>query len=238
MDLALRADAFFVRMDSEKASSSPETEADASRVRLVLEGGRGVALSETVTFRPSLELGVRHDGGDAETGTGVELGGGVAYTDTVSGLSIEARARMLVAHADSDYEEWGVSATARLDPGEHGRGLSFSLSPVIGATSSATERLWGAQRPRGLAPGGAFEPSRGLRAKAGYGLALFGGRFTGTPNAAIALSDGGARDYRVGWRLAPALRGDLGFEVNLDATRREAANDNEHALMLRGAITW
>ena len=238
MDLALRADAFFVRMDSEKTSNSPETEADASRVRLVLEGGRSVALSETVTFRPSLELGVRHDGGDAETGTGVELGGGVAYTDTVSGLSIEARARMLVAHADSDYEEWGVSATARLDPGEHERGLSFSLSPVIGATSSATERLWGAPRPRGLAPGGAFEASRGLRAEAGYGLALFGGRFTGTPNAGFGLSDGGARDYRVGWRLAPAVRGDPGFEVNLDATRREADDDNEHAVMLRGAITW
>ena len=238
MDLALRADAFFVRMDSEKTSNSPETEADASRVRLVLEGGRSVALSETVTFRPSVELGVRHDGGDAETGTGVELGGGVAYADTVSGLSIEARARMLVAHADSDYEEWGVSATARLDPGEQGRGLSFSLSPVMGATSSTTERLWGAQRPRGLAPGGALETSRGLRAEAGYGLALFGGRFTGTPNAGFALSDGGARDYRVGWRLTPAVRGDPGFEVNLDATHREAANDNEHALMLRGAITW
>ena len=27
---------------------------------------------------PSLELGVRHDGGDAETGTGLELGDGLA----------------------------------------------------------------------------------------------------------------------------------------------------------------
>ena len=43
MDLALKADAFFVRVDSGKAANSAETEADASRVRLVLEGGRRFA---------------------------------------------------------------------------------------------------------------------------------------------------------------------------------------------------
>ena len=238
MDLGLRADAFFVAMDTEKLPNSAEIEADASRVRLVLEGGRSFPLSGTTMLRPSLELGVRYDGGDAETGTGVELGGGVAYTDMASGFSIEVQARVLVAHAESDYDEWGASATARFDPGEHGRGLSFSLSPVIGTTSSASERLWGAQRLGGLAAGGAFETSRGLRAEAGYGLGLFGGRFTGTPNLGFALSDGGTRDYRVGWRLTPAARGGPGFEVNLDATRSEAANDNDDALMLGGAISW
>ncbi len=77
---------------------------------------------------------------------------------------------MLVAHADSGYEEWGASAAARLDPGIRGRGLSFSLPPTIGAMSSASDRLWGARDARALAP------------------------------------DGGARDWRIGWRLTPASR--------------------------------
>jgi len=50
-----------------------------------------------------------------------------------------------------------------------------------------------------------------------------------------------ARDYRIGWRLTSAIKGDPGFEVNLDATRKEAANSNvppEHGLMLRAAIKW
>ena len=237
MDLVLKADAFLVTTESEKAANSAETSADASRVRLVLEGGRRFDLSGGATFRPSLELGVRHDGGDAETGTGVELGGGVAFADPASGLSVEARARMLVAHADSDYEEWGASATARLDPGERGRGLSFSLSPTLGAASSAADRLWGAHDARALAPGGGFDASRGLQGEMGYGMALFGDRFTGTPNLGFGLSDGGARDWRLGWRLTPAGGG--GFEVNLDATRSEPANDNAgHGVMLRGAIRW
>ena len=241
MDLVLKADAFFVRTESERAPNSAATAADASRVRLVLEGGRSFALSDTATLRPALELGVRHDGGDAETGTGVELGGGVSYADPATGLSIEARARMLVAHADSDYEEWGASASARLDPGERGRGLSFSLSPTLGASPSAAERLWGAPDARALAPGGgAFEAAQGLQGEMGYGLPLFGDRFTGTPNLGFGLSDGGARDYRLGWRLTSAVRNDPGFEVSLDATRREAGGGSEtdHALMLRSLIRW
>ena len=242
MDLALKADAFFVRMESEQAANSAATQADAHRLRLVLEGGRSFDMGGGASFRPSLELGLRHDGGDAETGAGLELGGAMAYADPATGLSLEARARMLLAHADSDYEEWGASAMARLDPGARGRGLSFSLSPTLGATSSASERLWGASDARALAPdGGAFDAARGLQAEAGYGMALFGDRFTGTPHLGFGLADGGARDWRIGWRLTSALPNDSGFEVSLDATRREAAGGATapaHGVMLRGLLRW
>ena len=243
IDLALKADAFYVETESEAVSNEGSTTGVASRVRVALEGGRAFDMGNGATLRPSLELGLRHDGGDAETGTGVEIGGGVSYADPASGLSVEAKARMLVAHADSDYREWGASASVRLAPGERGRGLSFALSPTLGAAGSGAARLWGARDAGGLAPGGAggFEASRGLNAELGYGLSLFGDRFTGTPNVGFALSNGGARDYRIGWRLTSAVRGDPGFEVNLDATRREAANGNEppgHGAMLRAAIKW
>ena len=42
-----------------------------------------------------------------------------------------------------------------------------------------------------------------------------------------ALGRRGARLARVGWRLTPALEGGPDFEVNLDAPRRESANDDE-----------
>ena len=75
---------------------------------------------------------------------------------------------------------------------------------------------------------------RGLR----NGIALFGGGFTGTPHLGVGLTESG-RDYRLGWRLTSARRGDPGFEINLDATRREAANANaEHGIALRGTIRW
>ena len=51
------------------------------------------------------------------------------------------------------------------------------------------------------------------------------------------------RDWRLGWRLAPAGAGH-GFSLGLEGTRRKPANDNgagttpEHGVMLRGAVRW
>ena len=182
MDLALKADALHVRTESDAVPGSAATSADASRLRLLLEGARSFALSETVAFRPALEIGLRRDGGDAETGTGAEIGIGMTWSDAATGLSAEARMRTLLSHADSDYGEWGMSASVRLDPGERGRGRWFQVSSDVGAAASAAERLWAERSGLALAsPDGAFEPERRLTAEAGYGMPAFGGRFTGTP---------------------------------------------------------
>ena len=243
MDLALKADGFFVETTSEAISNEGDTSADASRVRLALEGSRAFRVGDGA-FTPGLELGLRHDGGDAETGTGVELGGRLSYADPGTGLSVDASLRALVAHEDSNYREWGASGAVRLAPGERGRGLSFSLAPTYGAPGSGVDRLWSAQDARGLAPtGGAFEPESRLEGELGYGMALFGDRFTGTPNLGFGLSGAGARDYRLGWRLGLARSGPGSFEVTLDATRSEPANDNgagaaKHGIGLRLATRW
>ena len=242
-DLALKADGFFVQTTAEAVSNEGDTSADASRVRLALEGSRAFRMGDGV-LTPGLELGLRHDGGDAETGTGVELGGRVSYADPETGLSVEANVRALVAHEDSNYREWGASGAVRLAPGERGRGLSFSLAPTYGAPGSGVDRLWSAKDARGLAPGGGtFEPESRLQGELGFGLPLFGDRFTGTPNVGFGLSGAGGRDYRIGWRFTSVIRGDPGFEVTLDATRSEPANDNGsgvpvHGAMLRAGIRW
>ena len=77
-----------------------------------------------------------------------------------------------------------------------------------------------------------------LEGELGYGFTLFGGGFTSTPNIGFGLAEG-SRDYRLGWRLTSARGGDPGFAVNLDAIRREHANDDAvHGAMLRAIIRW
>ena len=129
-ELALRSDALLTWTSSEETRDLAETEPETSRLRLALEVSRAFALDSGASLTPSLEVGLRYDGGDAETGSGVELGGGLRYTG--SGLTIQVNARGLLAHADSEYEEWGVSGSVRLDPGERGRGLSMRLGFVLG----------------------------------------------------------------------------------------------------------
>ena len=239
--LALKGDAFWVRTESDATEGMEGAKADATRLRLILDASRPFALADGGTLTPSLEVGLRQDGGDAETGTGVELGAGLAWADPASGVSVELRGRWLAAHESSGYEEWGASGAVRIDPGDRGRGLSLTLAPTIGAAGSGTGNLWSAADARGIAPDGAgFEAEQRLDAELGYGLAMFGDRFTGTPHGGLTLSQA-AREYRLGWRLTSAMRGDPGFEIGLDATRREAANDNappEHGIGLRLTARW
>ena len=236
IDLALRGDAFLVQMESEAAANTVETKADASRLRLVLEAGRSFALGEGAVLTPALELGLRHDGGDAETGTGVEVGGRIRYTDTGSGLTVEANARTLVAHEDSGYREWGAGGSVRLDPGASGRGLSLSFAPVWGTPSSGVDRLWSARDAAGLAPGGEFEAERRLEGEVGYGFGAFGQRGVVTPYAGLGLAEAGDRTWRAGarWSLAPHLA------MSVDGTRSEPSNDDapEHGVQFRFTLHW
>ena len=236
IDLALRGDAFLVQMESEAAANTVETKADASRLRLVLEAGRSFALGEGAVLAPALELGLRHDGGDAETGTGVEVGGRIRYTDTGSGLTVEANARKLIAHEDSGYEEWGAGGSVRLGPDASGRGLSLSLAPVWGTPSSGVDRLWSARDAAGLVRDDDFEAESRLEGELGYGFGAFGQRGVVTPYAGFGLAEAGDRTWRAGarWSLAPHLA------MSLDGARREPANDDapEHGVRFGLTLRW
>ena len=67
---------------------------------------------------------------------------------------------------------------------------------------------------------------------------MLGNRLTGTPWLGLGLS-GNGRDYTLGWRLSPS--GGTGFDLGLEATRRESANDDsdpEDRLNARLSVSW
>ena len=113
-------------------------------MRAALEGRWEHTLASGARLVPSAEVGVRHDGGDAERGSGLEAGGGLSWTDPALGLTVDAKGRALVEHRDEEFREWGAGVSVRLDPGADGRGLSFSLAPSWGAEAGGggVERLW------------------------------------------------------------------------------------------------
>ena len=249
--LAVKADGRFTRTSSdavERPTGRLEgSDADAWRLRLGVEGSRTLRLGGDggTTITPSFELGLRSDGGDAETGFGADAGGGLRLADTARGLSLDLKARGLIAHEADGFRERGASVSFAFDPRPSSdRGFSVSLRQSWGASSSGgMDALLGRETLAGLAAGddgaGAKATSR-LEAELGYGLPVFGGTFTGTPHAGVALT-GTKREYQLGWRLTGARRAAFGFALDLEGTRSESAGGDEspeHAVMLRGSMRW
>ena len=218
--------------------------ATVSRLRLGLEGSRPIRLGGGAILTPSLEIGVRHDGGDAETGFGLDLGIGLALSDPGRGLEAELRGRGLLAHESKGFRDLGFSGSLAWEgKPESDRGAKLGLTQTVGGSSSggadallsrSTLDGLAANDPGSGAPGSGAGAggnddlmSRRLELRFGYGLPAFGGRFTWTPEAWVGLSDTG-RDYSLGWRLVRGGSGDGGgsFEVSFEARRSESANDD------------
>ncbi len=241
--LATRTDAMFTRTTSDAVTGDQGTlassEADAHRLRVILEGSRGITWADGRSLTPTMEVGLRHDWGDAETGFGLELGGRVQYADPSLGLTVEAAIRGLLAHEDSDYEEWGASGTLRINPGATGQGLSLTLSPTWGAAASGVDGLWSRQTTAGLAPQSHTPASTGqLAAELGYGLPTPVGTGLLTPYAGTVLTDGAARTYRLGTRLHLDTSWAKTLQLNLEAQRQDPTGQQPATQGVRLQATW
>ena len=238
LSLALVSDALWARTSSEKTHDLAASESDVTRLRLGLEGSWAHPLEGGGHFTPKLEAGMRHDGGDAETGFGVELGGGLAWSAPALGLNLDLSGRTLLAHGDDDLKDRGFAAAFAFDPAPTTeRGPSFNM-----------RQDWGGQAAGGLDALFAVDPleeragneaQSGWTAEAAWGFPAFSGRFTGSPHAGVGLSTG-TRDYTLGWRLTPAANTnapDISFGAR--ATRRESDTASpEHIIGLEAAARW
>ncbi|MCY4120652.1 MAG: hypothetical protein OXG72_06995, partial [Acidobacteria bacterium] len=127
--LAAKADGFAVRLASEARGLTtqavgddlPAVNARAGRLRLAIEAGYVHKLASGAVLRPTVDLGARLDSGDADSGAGVDLSGGVRYESPSGRLTLEGRGRVLLAHAATGFQEWAAGGLVRLAPEAGGR---------------------------------------------------------------------------------------------------------------------
>ncbi len=236
--LAVTSDALWARTGSDKTHELAASDSDVTRLRLGLEGGYRIATEGGGHVTPKLEIGARHDGGDAETGFGVELGGGLAWVDPALGLSLDVSGRTLIAHGNDDLKDRGFAASLAFDPDPATkRGPSLTLAQDWGG--QAKGGLDALFTPQTLDRRGGGEATARWRAEAAWGFPAFSGRFTGSPHVGLGLATG-ARDYSVGWRLTPAANAnapDISF--GLKATRRENDwTEPEHTMGFEVNARW
>ena len=226
--LAFKADALWVGTHTKEVNGPggrlAATDAAVNRLRTALEGSHTLTIGNRMALTPSVEVGIRQDGGDAETGTGMDVGAGLVFADAGTGLSVDVRVRRLVVHQADGFAEHGLSISVSYNPTPTTPlGFTARVSPAWGGDAmSGAEALWGRESMGGMG----HESVRGsgghrLDTEVGYGLPI-GSRFVGTPRAGVRTSEYG-RDYRIGYGVGVLEQGRLNLQIGVDAERRESA---------------
>ena len=236
LELALVSDARWTRTESDAALldsiSLAGGSGSTSRVRLLLEGSGSVLLKSGAVLTPSLEAGLRYDGGDAETGRGVEVGGGLAFA--AGRLSIDLSARMLVGHEDAAYEEWGASGLVAYRAGEDGRGLSVNLGSSWGAAQSGIHALWSRETANGIASGSPVAGAPRLDLELGYGLAGKAPESLWVPYLSAQRFDE-LQSLLLGMKLTRGTRFDAALSLGVD---RNSLGESHPSFELGGRMLW
>ena len=224
-----------VAVEADQAGKFAEQDVGSQRVRLLLSGAQSRELSSGDGVTPSLEVGVRFDGGDGATGTGVEVGGGVRYANPGGKVAVAGNVRTLLV---GEYDELGVDFSVRLSS-QSGRGLSLTLHPVWGRTQSVADRLWNegaSDITAGDITGGDTALRGSVDTEVGYGLpaTMLGSPGILTPYTGITAQDGGSSRLRLGGRFA----GGNGLSMNLEGAQENAADGASHQVLLRGGVAF
>ena len=223
--LAFKADALWVGTRTDAASGPSgnldATRAGITRLRTALEGSQSMTVGGRMAFTPSVELGIRQDGGDAEVGGGLDVGLGLVVADAVTGLAVDVRIRRLLVHQAAGFSESGMAVSVSYDPSpKTPLGFTARVAPAWGGDAmSGAEALWGRETMSGMGQYGMPIGGSRLDTEVGYGLPL-GARFVGTPRVGVRRSEYG-RDYRVGYGMQVLEQGRLNLELGIDAERRE-----------------
>ena len=199
--LAIKGAAWGGQMDlDQNASRINGLDVGVYRFQMSLEGAYRIRLADRGLLQPFVESGLRNDGGDGQTGTGLEMGGGARLSLPSAGLQITGRGQVLVLHG-GDIDEWAFSGMLRYAPGGN-TGPNLELRSLTGERFGNFQEIW--QDTRWLARHKHRIAGTRLRSRLGYGLNVNHGSVM--PYTGIELGHGVATqigaEYRIGSQLS------------------------------------
>ena len=228
-EVSLRGEAMYAHFKvDDNGEGIQRQKSDATRLRVAVEARQERILESGARLLPRLELGVRYDGGDGDTGSGAEVGAGVDYGSGRLGLTAGARALV----ANSDYDEWGANVSVVYRAMTDGRGLHITLTPTWGTAESGLQRLWTAGAA--LYEEDQEDPDSSLKldGEIGYGRHHVGGLLT--PYLGMSVRDEG-HHYRLGGRFK--LRDTLTLNTECERLEKDRA-DTEHGIGVTVEYRW
>ena len=198
--LVWHSDVLWTRTTSEPVADLPRLGGETARVRVGVDAtwSERALLDGFVT--PEVGMGLRYDGGDAETGFGLEVRSGLRWRDPKGHFSLSVAGRTLAVHDEGAFKDWGLSVGVFWDPHpETKEGFSAAFGYDLGAGSVDGDALPGPE----VSPGqGAAEGATSWRSEVAYGVSR-GGGLVGSPYGGIGGTSEAIDEARVGYRIEP-----------------------------------
>ncbi len=181
--------------------------------------------------------------------TGVELGGGLGYSNRSLGLRMRAGMRGLMSEEEPGFEQWGASGVIFFDPNPSSPlGASFNVSQSWGITprtgfggtqnmETMREREPLPRSVTGMSRPNLYGQPMRIEGEMGYGFSASGGKGVATPYAGVAFSDRGRSGLLLGFNLQAGRR----FLLNVEGSTPKAraiSFDSTPEFRVRGLLKW
>ena len=244
LSLSTTTDLLSLKTSTEAVDDLSSTEGNISRLRVGLEAVRPFPLPNGAALLPSLEVGIRHDGGDAESGFGLEVGAALAWHDPQRGISAELEGRSMVTHVEEEFRQQGLAVSFAWNPHPTtNRGPSLSMGHTMGApTASGMDALLSPTVLEGL--DSPASNGQQFKAQLAYGFPIHHDRLTLTPAVALALSPT-TNTTSLRWSLAPYSphpSQTQPWQLSLEGTRQQTnsttTSPTQYSLMLNTSLTF
>ena len=227
MAVLLKGEGVFAEVDVAGGGALDADDVRAARLRVAVAGNWSYEKASGSRMSPSLEVGVRVDGGHGAPGAGMELGAGVEFVNGTGRLSLQMDGYVLVV--DGDVLERGLSGGVHYAPDRGGRGLSLRLQSDWGEAARGIGQLWETE-VAGFAENTQRRGGR-VEAELGYGFGLGTGLLT--PYGRIDMeSTGEMRCHHIGSRYSMSSW----FELRLEGAPKACAA--ESSILLEATLGW
>ncbi len=221
-DLGWHTDALWTRTRSEPSEALPALGGTTTRVRLGVDATWPATPALKGLVAPHAGVGIRYDGGDAETGFGLEVSSGMTWHDPDSTLSIRVEGRTLAVHEDGNFRDWGLTFGVSWDPRPDTKeGVSATFGYDLGNVTSGADPLLGPETyPEQMDTDGGTR----WRSEVAFGVSQ-GGGMVGSPYGGLRGTSDDVEAARVGYRIEPDTPN--AEKISLDVWADPVAEDED-----------
>ena len=232
-ELALRGDIAASRFTTSQGDlTGAGLEANVHRIRTGVETAYAFDWLGGSTLSPFGRLNVRSDGGDGDTGSGLEFVGGLKLNQGL--YSFELMGSTFETRRQRSYTESGFTMTAAVNPSLDGTGFSATFSPRWGTNSHVANAIWHSPSIRDLSFGRTHHSStqsteRQLKfdTQVGYGFLIAQERFLLTPFVLHVKHGAGHQQSQIGAQLRQFIRSNRSISSRLAVGRTSRFGDQD-----------